>query len=74
MSSEVMQGERRCVAKKLRTGDRVLRSVDDPGVPAFTVASVHRHAVMTDFVEAVSDTGAKYLFWPTDTVMVETKS
>jgi hypothetical protein len=72
--SEVLRGERRVVAKKLKAGDQVLRSVEDGKVPSFTVARarITDHYTGGATVEAVSDTGDTHLFWPTDVLMVAT--
>ena len=70
--SEVNRGERRLVARKLKAGDVVLRSVEDPKVPAFTVARarITDHYTGGSTVEAVTVGGDVHLFWPTDVLMV----
>ncbi len=70
--SEVMRGERRTIAKRLRPGDTVLRSVESASVPSFTVAKVKTttHYTGGETTEVVSTGGDTHLFWPTDVLMV----
>jgi hypothetical protein len=70
IAAEPAPGERRVCAKRLRPGDRVLRSIEDESVGSFTVARIEGGYSLT----AVGTDGEARVMWPTDLVVIERRN
>ncbi len=71
MASEVNRGERRTHAKRLKVGQRILRSVEDKSVPSFVIRRVN-HA--GDYVRVEATDGTLHYLWPTDCIIVAARA